>query len=495
MPFRLLHGSRENGSEAQRNPAPSSPMPEELKRAPLARIRNLLRSGELGIREFLHWTMEELEAVQRRTNAITHRFFEEAEEEAKHWETLRNNAADELPPLAGIPFSVKGVFAIEGAPWVVGSAYRRGVVASFTDPGVARLRRAGAIPLCQTNVPEAAFWIETYNKVYGRTCNPHHPGRTAGGSSGGEAALVGAGAIPFGLGSDTGGSIRIPAAFCGACGLKPSPFAIPNDGHFPLPPRPLRYLMVSGPLTRYAQDLPLLIRHLYEPQHLESFEYGLHAPLKGMKLYLYTRFPGSTPEEEIVACVEEAGEMAASLGMTLRPFSPPPLFAAFLYLLCALAEGSELEMPKILKGKERVALPLEFARYLLGRSPHTLPLLTLTALEPLFKQRFSRWVKEQNEARLRLRELLIRELGKEGILLGPVFPTPAPRHQESLRKPWNLGYTGIYNALGFPALSLPWGKNKEGLPLAVQLAGPPGSDGLLVNLAIALERARGVPSS
>lgn len=466
-----------------------SPMPAELKVAPLSRLLHLLHSGELKIAQFLEWTIAEVEAVHQVANVITHRFFEEAMAEAKRWDEIKEKNGEVLPPLAGLPMSIKGTFAVEGAPWVVGSVYRRGVSASFTDPGVERLLQAGALRLCLTNTPEAAFWIETYNKVYGLTRNPHNPECSAGGSSGGEAALVGSRAIPFGLGSDTGGSIRIPAAFCGACGLKPTPFSIPNEGHFPMPPRRLRYLMCSGPITRYAEDIPILVRHLYEPDLLERFETLIHTPLKDIELFIYLHLPGGEVVEEVRDAVEQAGEVAASLGVKLKPFYPPSLKDAFVYCICGLAEGEEIVMPRILKGKEKMNLTVELLRWFLGISPHTLPPLTLAVLESLIKGKFSSWVEKRNQERLRLREIIIGELGPNGLILGPVFPRPAPRHFQPLKRPWEWAYAGIYNVFGFPALALPWGKNGAGLPLSVQIAGPPGSDGLIVRLAIALERA------
>lgn len=479
------------GESVARKAGSTSPMPPELKRASLEELVSLLRSREVRVAQLIEWTIAEVEEVHRRCNAVTHSFYEEAIEKSRRWDELFDHKQENLPPLAGIPVSIKGTFAVESAPWVVGSRYRRGVVASFTDPGVGRLIERGAIPICQTNTPEAAFWIETYNKVYGLTRNPYDPHRSAGGSSGGEAVLVGAGAVPLGLGSDTGGSIRIPSAFCGACGFKPTPFSIPNDGHFPMPPRPLRYLMTSGPITRYARDLPLVLRSLCEPEFHLSFESLLRAPLEEIELFLYLHLPGSGVDPEIVRAVEEAGEIASSFGIKLKPFTPPPLGKAFSFCMSALAEGEEILMPRILKGKNKMNLGLEFLRFAFGLSPHTFPLLTLSFLERVLKKHFSRWVKNLNEERVRFRHNLIEILSARGILLGPVYPTPAPHHFEPLRKPWEWAYTGIYNVLGFPALSLPWGKGKNGLPLAVQIAGPPGSDGLIVNLAIALEKARG----
>src|SRR5262249_8717417 len=142
---------------------------------------------------------------------------------------------------------------------------RRGKPATRDATAVKRLRAAGAIPLGVTNVSELCMWMESANTVYGRTSNPYDLARTPGGRSGGEGAIVGAGASPVGLGSDVGGSIRMPAFFCGVFGHKPTGGLIPNTGQFPIAENDaLRYL-TTGPLCRRAEDLWPIVRTLAGP--------------------------------------------------------------------------------------------------------------------------------------------------------------------------------------------------------------------------------------
>ena len=136
---------------------------------------------------------------------------------------LRSAGFDELPPLLGVPFTVKESIALEGMPNTAGVVARREYRASRTATAVKRLVDAGAIPLGVTNTSELTLWIESENRLYGRTNNPYDWSRTAGGSSGGEGAAVGSGGSAFGIGGDIGGSIRIPALFCGVFGHKPRP--------------------------------------------------------------------------------------------------------------------------------------------------------------------------------------------------------------------------------------------------------------------------------
>jgi fatty acid amide hydrolase 2 len=167
-----------------------------------------------------------------------------------------------LPLLFGVPCTIKDTFEFEGMPQAVGMVSRKDIYGQHDAYAVAALRKAGAIPLGVTNTPELAMWYETYNRVYGRTKNAYDRGRITGGSSGGEGAIVGSGASPFGLGSDVAGSIRMPAFFNGVFGHKASPLLIENQGHFPSAHGQTLNYLSSGPLCRQAEDLEPLVRLL-----------------------------------------------------------------------------------------------------------------------------------------------------------------------------------------------------------------------------------------
>src|SRR6202167_3150682 len=170
---------------------------------------------------------------------------------------LRTNQ-DELGPLPGVPLSIKSSIDVADHLCEAGSRLRAGYVAVEDAPLVARLRAAGAVILGGTNTPELLMAWETDNLIYGRTNNPWDLTRTAGGSSGGEAAAIAAGLSAGGVGSDGGGSIRVPAHFCGICGLKPTPGRIPATGHFPKGGGPFALLGVVGPMARTVEDLRVL---------------------------------------------------------------------------------------------------------------------------------------------------------------------------------------------------------------------------------------------
>src|SRR6202045_5522892 len=168
-------------------------------------------------------------------------------------------------PLHGVPLSIKSAIDVAGHRCEAGSRLRAGHIAAGDAPLVARLRAAGAIVLGVTNTPELLMAWETDNLLYGRTNNPWDLGRTPGGSSGGEAAAIAAGMSAGGVGSDGGGSIRVPAHFSGICGLKPTPGRIPATGHFPVPEGPFASIGVVGPMARTIADLKVLFEVMQGP--------------------------------------------------------------------------------------------------------------------------------------------------------------------------------------------------------------------------------------
>src|SRR5882762_2420802 len=174
---------------------------------------------------------------------------------------------DELGPLHGVPLSIKSAIDVAGHRCEAGTRLRAGHIAAEDAPLVARLRAAGAVILGVTNTPELLMAWETDNLLYGRTNNPWDLSRTAGGSSGGEAAAIASGCSAGGVGSDGGGSIRVPAHFSGICGLKPTPGRIPATGHYPNSVGPFALLGVVGPMARTVADLKVLFEVMQGPDY------------------------------------------------------------------------------------------------------------------------------------------------------------------------------------------------------------------------------------
>src|SRR3954452_12089629 len=224
-------------------------------------LARAIREGELTSREVVEAHVAHARRLDPSLKAIAADRFDAALDDADAADARRREGG-ELPPFHGVPCTIKESFAVEGMPNAAGLVHRADLRAEGDAPAVARLRAAGAIPIGVTNTSEATMWIESSNRLYGRTNNAYNPKRTAGGSSGGEGAAIGAGFAPIGLGSDIGGSIRLPAFFNGICGHKPSPGVIPCSGHFPAATSDgaSSEMLAAGPFARRAEDLMPFLR-------------------------------------------------------------------------------------------------------------------------------------------------------------------------------------------------------------------------------------------
>uniref|UniRef100_A0A0C9RJ59 FAAH2_2 protein n=1 Tax=Fopius arisanus TaxID=64838 RepID=A0A0C9RJ59_9HYME len=211
--------------------------------------------------------IERIKEVNPFINAVVDERYEDAIKDARNCDKILENgeiSIDKITrtkPLFGVPFTVKESCGVKGLSQTGCTRIRRGIKASENSPMVLTMTKVGAIPLCVTNTPELCSGFESTNLVYGTTMNPYDGRHSAGGSSGGEGSIIGAGASLIGIGSDLAGSIRVPALFNGIFGHKPTPGIIPIKGHFPMSDDPefQRYLVV-GPMARFAEDLHLAVR-------------------------------------------------------------------------------------------------------------------------------------------------------------------------------------------------------------------------------------------
>ena len=230
----------------------------ELTFLSAASMAEQIRQKKLSPVELVEAHLARIEALNPKLNAFVRVDVEGARRQARAAE-VEVGKRKELGPLHGVPLSIKSSMEVAGLPWEAGTKLRAGVLGERDAPLVARLRQAGAIILGVTNAPELLMAWETDNLLYGRTNNPWDITRTPGGSSGGEAAAIAAGMSAGGMGSDGGGSIRVPAHFSGICGLKPTPGRIPATGHFPESVGPFALLGVVGPMARNMGDLKVSI--------------------------------------------------------------------------------------------------------------------------------------------------------------------------------------------------------------------------------------------
>ena len=469
----------------------------ELLTFSTVRLAELVRTRALSSREVVEAHVDHARAVNPRLNAIVRDRYESARREADLADrALRERDPADLPPLHGVPCTIKECFALEGMPNSSGLVARRHVLADRDATAVARVRAAGAIPIGVTNVSELCMWMETNNRVYGRTNNPYDADRIVGGSSGGEGAIVGAGASPFGVGSDIGGSIRMPAFFNGVFGHKPTGGLVPGTGQFPIAHGDaLRYL-TTGPLCRRAEDLWPLLRILAGPDGHDAGcrEIELGDPegvsFAGLSVVTIPDDGVRAPTADLRAAQARAADALAKEGAVVREARVADLRHAFdIWSAMLTAAGGPTFREMLADGGTRWPGAHLFSSWIWGRSPHTLPALVLAMIEPLPKlapARTRRMLERGRELRAALEDLV-----GDGVLLYPPYPEPAPRHTKPLMPPFNWVYTAVLNVMEFPVTQVPMGLNAEGLPLGVQVAATPGGDHRTVAVAQLLEKRFG----
>uniref|UniRef100_A0A914QKK8 Amidase domain-containing protein n=1 Tax=Panagrolaimus davidi TaxID=227884 RepID=A0A914QKK8_9BILA len=291
-------------------------------------------------------------------------------------------------PLLGVPVSIKDTFAVKGFHHAVGIVARKDVIAEEDADVVKNIKAAGAIIIAITNVPEAAVWVESVNEVYGRTKNAYDPRRAAGGSSGGEGALIGAAGSLIGIGSDLAGSVRIPAQFNGIFGLKPSEFAISIKGHHPCFTKGYPTKMGNvGPLCRYAKDLPLFFRVLAGNEIAENrFQLSKAAKMENTRFFymegLRSCFIEPLQNEMKTAMLNCVDFFENKYNTNATQVDFAKLHHALAIYLTSLSETKDAPFAHLIKNMEgEVSVSAEFWKKLCGNSHHTLPTLMILLMD------------------------------------------------------------------------------------------------------------------
>jgi fatty acid amide hydrolase 2 len=425
-------------------------------------------------------------------NAVIAERFEAARGEAEEAsQRFKRSKRDELPPLLGVPCTIKEFCGVEGMPHTGGVWARRKKIAAQDGEVVRRLREAGAIVLGVTNAPEGGLWHETNNPVYGRTNNPWDTNRTCGGSSGGEAAILAAGGAVFGVGSDVGGSIRIPAAFCGVIGHKPTHRMIPSTGHFPPAIGGSVAPFTIGPLTRKVSDIMPLLRIMAGPDGSDPLciEQPLGEPGE-VDLGQLTVYPLETNgrvkvNEELRQTVRAAARCLERRGATIRELDNDKLRYGFDMWAAVMKEFGPT-YAEIVGDNGQVHLLRELSRYPRGRSNHSGAVLVLMLIEKLL-DRFTAQVQQRLALIGELQAELEAELGESGVLLHPPFSRHPPRHRTIGFTLFDAACTALFNVLEFPVTQVPMGVGSRKMPLGVQIVAARGQDHLTIAVASALE--------
>ncbi len=409
--------------------------------------------------EVVRAAIAEIALLNPSLNAFADPMAAAAMEEAAEM-TIRLEAGQARGALFGIPVAIKDLIEVAGAPTGYGSKVRPPRMAMTDAVLVARLRTAGAIILGKTNLLEYAYGIA--HPEIGQTNNPHDPQRTAGGSSGGSAAAVAAGIVPLAVGTDTGGSIRIPAAYCGIVGMKPTFGLVPLDGVFPLSPT----LDHAGPLARCVTDAARMLAVMSDrPMVL------LDVPLAGLRIGVLSRHLSRTAlGAAVTAHVEGVLADLARLGARVTMVDAPELAQVNTDLVTILLPEAAL-----------IHAPL-LAENPAGYAPGTKAQIEAGRRGAAFDYLAARQARRACTAAV---DALFADVD---VLLSPAVPFIAPFEDPEIAEgdDSEMLASGFANLTGHPSLSLPCGQI-DGLPVGLQLTGPRGQDAHLLGMARAIE--------
>ena len=470
-------------------------------------LAQLLARGEASALEATEQYIARIEAVNPKLNAVVAKRYDQARAEARAVDARR--ARGEAPgALAGVPVTIKECIDVAGLPSTFGLAWRKDHCAEADEAHVARLKAAGAIIVGKTNVAQLLAYIESDNPVYGRTNNPWNLERVCGGSSGGEGSIIAAGGSPLGLGTDIGGSVRYPAAFCGTAAMKPTAGRCDDPGLYSFHVGQRAIVSQIGVLARNVEDVALGLDVINGGPQLGDWR---NVDVSRLRVGYYVEDGIFRTAPSIRRSVREAAQALKDAGAQVLEWQPHDTARAFR-LAYGLLGGDGLKWFRTLRGGP--VHPSVKTMLAIGGKPRGLLNVvsgvlnavgqkTLAQVIPLFARSdvYDHWklVAEQMEYRARFAEAMDRaDGGPLDLIVGPVCALPAFRHGTTK----DLGVAGantiLYNVLGYPAGVVPWSRvgvdeesdrpasgdiveklakkceeGSAGLPVAVQVAARP----------------------
>lgn len=491
----------------------------------------LLRSRQLGCAELARLALDATRAANPALNACT-ALMETQAMAAAHAAQALLDAGDAPSPLTGVPFLIKDNICTQGVQTSCGSRMLAGFCPPYSATAYQRLLAAGLVPIAKTNMDEFAMGGSTETSFYGPAKNPWDKTRVPGGSSGGSAAGVAAGLAPLALGSDTGGSIRQPAAFCGVTGLKPGYGAVSRHGLIAY----ASSLDQIGPIARDARDCAALLALMAgrDPLDATSMDIGFPAPdangapttdLKGLRIGLPKSYFGPGLQPQVAALVQKAAQALAAQGAMLVHIDLPLLdyaVPAYYIIACAEASSNLSCYDGIRYGYNPFAQDAaETQAAVIGSNgkPAPAPALAAHTLEEQYRQArsqgfgaeakrrmllgafvlsagyFDAYYKKAMQARSLIRHDFEKAFAACDLILGPTAPTPAYKLGAHSANPLEMYLGDIYtvsvNLAGLPAAALPCGFAQEEdtiLPVGMQLIGPPKGEASILRAAVAYQQ-------
>jgi len=432
--------------------------------------------------EVMQAHLNRVDGAHSRINAAIHVFRERALNEAVALDK-RLAAGEEVGPLAGVPLSIKDSIDVAGIRTTSGTLGLQHASPAVSDATlVHRLRQAGAIPIAKTNLPDLLFSFETDNLIFGRTSNPYDLTRSPGGSSGGESALIASGGSALGLGSDAFGSVRLPAAFCGLAGIKPTSGRLPRTGHMPGPGGWAQAVWQIGPMARRVEDVMLAMRLLAYPDGEDLWSPPVPLAeagndLKNLRVAFYTDNGFAACAPYVKAAVEKCARFLSEEGAQVTEERAPGVADVFELEMALFGadggDGIDAYLRDI--GSHRVhPLQTNFISYM---RPHRVS-------GAGFAKRWAQW----DEYRAGLAKFFTRY----DAILCPVYTQTALKHGDSQKQEnfHGFSYTMAWSAGQTPAATVRCAEH-EGLPVNVQVVAKPWDDMLSLQICEAIEQEFG----
>ena len=451
---------------------------DDLLFSSAASIAQAIRGREVSAAETVEAHLRRIDEVNPKLNAVVQLASERAMDEARAADAALARG-ESLGPLHGVPITIKDSHDTEGIVSTGGTMGRKDFVPEADATAVARMRAAGAIVLGKTNTPELTLSFETNNLVYGQTNNPYDVGRTPGGSSGGAGAIIAAGGSAMDLGTDTGGSIRVPSAFCGLAGLKPTSGRVPRTGHIvPWGLGGLDSLTTIGPMARFVEDLWLAFPIIAGPDGIDPFIHPVplgdpaSVNIAGLRVAFFTDNGTVSPTAEVEASVRSAAAAIADSGAEVVEDLP-----------AAITENIDANITSILTadGGAGVRRLVDKA----GTEQVHPRLNRFLQAEPISTAEYTALLEHMDA----FRSQMLSFMENYDAILSPVRPWPALPHGESLTSeasPANF-YTSVFNTTGWPGSVVRVGTSSDGLPISVQVMCRPWREDVAVALATVLE--------
>ena len=464
-----------------------------------------LEQREITARELVQATLDRIDAVDGQINAF---ISIDAEDALTHADEIdrRRAASEPLGPLAGIPIALKDVLCVRGGRTTCGSKILEHYIAPYDATAVAQLRAADAIIIGKTNMDEFAMGSSCENSYFGSTLNPRDPERVPGGSSGGSAAAVAADETILALGTDTGGSVRQPAGYCGVVGLKPTYGRVSRYGLVAY----ASSLDQIGAISKDVEDTALLLQAIagHDPRDSTSIDVpvpdylaGLKDGIKGLKVGLAQEHFPTGLDAEVATAAQSAAATLADAGAELvdvqLPVAGHPEYCIGTYYLIAMGEASaNLTRYDGVKYGHRAEGDLNLQEmYLRTRSEgfgEEVKRRIMLGTYALSAGYYDAYYRKAQQVRTLIRQDFEKAFTTCDILLSPVAPTTAFRLGEQTDDPLQMYLNDIYtasvNLAGIPGISVPYANGADGLPIGIQLLAPPLEEAKLLRMAYTLER-------